>query len=955
MSAVIKGFPVGSAPTIGALTVKDYATPPDGAEDLLTLRQNTVALPDNPESFEITSAPPLGRYHVRSDGLLGVDLTDVQTADELTLEYNDTTGGGSVPKTFLFKPQQGKERFGWGKGRHYMLPKDAQDKVIWEPVPINRRDMHVSTSGLSIADIETREGENMTAQKLKDQVATVGTDIPQANGVLKYGEIPELAIQEEPAKLVWRILAEQEGPGCWQLLFKAGERFTAWSGGGGREMRGLSPIHPMRIGTYGGDEVATLTNLPSYDNCILQGKFRILSPVKEPGKQFYLFEDVDFARQPAFVTGKVTQKFVTGRRYTCYDIYPRTPDPNNKNPAIWDVKAPHEVGTYLSGFNGVLIEDSFQDLIGWAPDYDYAADITKPYPVNQFSHCLYIDGGNADITVRRSGYSRGSLTVYQMRSGGLWYDNFSMGSNQQMSVGPGKNGDDIKGYNGNHAYFLDSTFTWAGAKREDIDYMNASLGIRSQSWHISLRNCLLMHKGEPPVFAVDRAWPSVQPDGAYNFNGGSMFLNDLLVYKWTDNPDENIDGLDTATLDATTIEAYNDQWKSVTGSHRNDLIANLRALDEPWVQAMDINAWFLAQTDRAKPTRTDAQTMVFEPFFTGETPGTRWDIRLDWSTFTLPGIVPGDSVDLNGYHVNNFDTPDHPLVDLSLGGGALTHCGGRLDLTGDILDGGEITLDGAGQLFMEGGAVHFGVDMNVGMGARLANTGALTFNGDLRASGTSEVLFGIDAGDTFEMNGDLTLSGQVRVGFDGTGGTASLTLGAGAITTFEHVYRMRVTRDDGEFAKGSGEPFLGDTVTGLTSGFTGVIEHIETLSDDDEMYFHIRPLSGVPVNDEVIEGMRWFGRPLGFNSATNRSNIAKIISVPKVILPKIRSFTSGLHGLADPAITSMVTLGGTLVVDETNLPPGTYTLIEADTITGAFASQPANVAVTGTTVRLIVN
>ncbi len=954
MSVVIKGFLPGSAPTIGPLKIKDYATPPEGAENLLTLRQNTVALPDAPESFEITSAPSVGRYHVRSDGLLGVDLSDVQTTGELTLEYNDTTGGGSVPRTFLFHPQQGFERFGWGQGRHYMLPKDAEDKVIWEPVPVNRRDMHVSTSGLSLEDVEAREGDSMTAQKLKNRIATPGSDIPEADGTLRYGEIPALALQEEPARLVWRLLGEQDGAGCWQLLFKVGERFTTWSGGGGREMRGLSPLHPMRIGTYGGAGVATLSGLPSYDNCILQGKFRILNLVKEPGKQFYLFEDVDFTRQMALVTGKLTQKFITGRRYTCYDVYPRTPDPNNKNAAIWDVKAPHEVGTYLSGFNGVLLEDSFQDLIGWAPGYDYAADINQPYPVNQFSHNLYIDGGNADITVRRSGYSRGSLTTYQMRSGGLWYDNFAMGANQQMSVGPGKNGDSIRGYNGNHAYFLDSTFTWAGQKREDIDYMNASLGIRSQSWHVSIRNCLLMHKGAPPVFDIDQAWPSVQPDGAYNFNGGSLFLNDLLVYGWDSNPNENIDGLDPAVLDATTIEAYNDQWQGVTGSHRNDLIANLRALDEPWVQAMDINAWFLERTNRAKPTRDEAQTMVFEPYFTGETPGIRWDIRLDWSSFTLPGIVPGDSVDLNGYHVNHFDSPDHPLVNLSLGGGKLVQCGGRVSLTGDILEHGEILIDGAGQIFMDGGSVSGQVSIETKEGGRFANTGTLVCAGDLRAEGRSELLFGLGDGDSFEMTGSLTLSGPVRAGFDGTAGSAALTLGAASRTRFQPIYRMRVTRDDRQFAKGSGEPLLGDTVTGLTSGFTGVIEYIDTLSNADEMFFHIRSLEGAPVNGEVIQGLRWFGRPLGFNSSTNRSNLALIISAPTIQMPRIRSFTSGVHGVGAPTLATTVRLGGTLEVDSSGLAPGDYVLIEADTITGAFATQPDGVTVTATQVILTV-
>ncbi|WP_299734629.1 hypothetical protein [uncultured Roseobacter sp.] len=957
MSKIIIGPEPGTAPTFAATTVSEYAQAPDGAANLLTLRQNTVVLPDAPDAFELTSVPAVGDFHVRSDGRLGIDLTRVQTSGELTVGYNDLTGGGSVPKTFLFEPQQGKERFGWGKGKHFLPPRRTDDTVIWEPIPINYRKLHVAFDGLTKAQIETREGESMTAVKLMNRVAAQGGDIPQADGILKYGEIPELAVDQEVGKLIWRILAQTYGAGCWQLLFKAGGFYNSWSGAGGREMRGWSPLHTIFITTYGAG-LANISGLPAYDNCIISGNFFVIGQAKKEGLRYCLVEGCGFANQIAFVTGKMTQYMITVRNCTSYDIYPRTPDPNNNNPAIWDVKAPHEVGLYFSGFNGVLVENVFQDLIGWAPQYAYQAFIDHPYPANQFSHCLYIDGGNADITVRRSGYSRGSLTVYQMRSGGLFYDNFCMGSNQQMSCGPGKNegsGADAGTFNGNHVYLLDCVFTWAGGKREDIDKMNASLGIRNQSFHYSDRNCVLMHKGDLPVFAVDQAWPSYQPDRSYNHDGGSLYLSDLLVFGWTDNPNENIDGLDLAVLNATTIEAYNDQWKGVTGSHRNDLIANLRALEKPWLQAMDMKDWFLDRTGRGKPVRSVAQAMVFEPYFTGETPGLRSDIRLDFQGGTLPGIVLGDSLNINGYRMGDFDTPDYPLGDLSLGGGALEKCSGLTEFTGDNLNGGEIILDGCGQVFQDGGTIHADTFVKTEEGGRFANTGAMVFNGDLTASGRSEVLFGLEGGNSFTMNGNLTLSGQVRTGFDGLSGSASLILGAASSTDFQFVYRMRVTRDSKQFSKGSGQPLQGDTVTGLTSGFTGVIEYMDSLSNDDELYLHIRPLSGVPQNGEVLQGTRYFGRPFGFNNPANRSNIALIISNPTVIMPTIKDLVSGVHGPADGAMTSAITLGGVLTVNEDNLPAGTYTLMQASSIGGSFASQPPNVTVTPTSVVLTVN
>lgn len=936
---------------IGPITVQGVVVPPPVVSSApFTLRQNIIELPDDPTNFEITGAPATGRFYERSDNRLGVDLTDVQAPVDLTVNYNDLSTGSPVAKSVLIQPQLGFERFGWGPGRFYMLPKDANDKVIWEPIRIWNRRIHVAANGLTQQQCTDREGTNMTASKLATRPASVGSDIPEADGVLKYGEIPALELAQDAAKLYFQAVAERTNyGGCFELLFKSGDTFDFWSGGGAREMRGFSPLHPIRIGTYGGDAPAFVRNIPAYDNCIVQGRFQTTGKTENDGVKFFLLEDVDFRVQPSFSPGKRRNQFVTMRRYMCYDIYPRTPFPLPANPAIWHVKPPHEVGTYFAGFSGVLIEDSFQDLIGWAPDYDYAADIDKPYPVNQFSHCLYIDGGNSDITVRRSGYSRGSLTVYQMRSGGLFYDNFSMGSNQQMSVGPGKEQDPVSGsYNGNYAYFLDNTFTWAGQKREDIDNMNSDLGIRSQSWDVSLRNCVLMHSGEPPVFAVDRAWPITKNNNAYNFDGGRLYLSDLLVYGWNDKPNENIDGLDIATLNATTIEAYNDEWKSVTGSHRNDLIANLRALDEPWIQAQHMNAWFLGRTGRAKPTRATPRTMVFEPYATGETPGIRWDIRLDWSTYTLPGVVPGDSVDLNGYHVNNFDTPDYPLVDLSFGGGKLTQCGGRVTLTGNILDAGEIVLDGAGQLYMGGGTVPAGLTTRTEMGGRFANTGALTCNGDISVSGRAELLFGIGDGDSFAMNGDLTVSGQARVGFDGTSGAASLTL-AGT-TTFHPIARLKM---DSSVGSGDREVRFGTVLTGETSGFTGVVEYLDYWGDEDEFYVQLRVLSGTPQNGEMIRGEEWFGNQDGWKDL-GTTRICQVIEEPSYIMGKIESFNSGVHGTDLSGMATTVTLGGNLVVDESNLPPGTYNLIEAGAIVGDFASKPANVTVTATAVQLSV-
>ncbi len=955
MSAFLKGLAVGSAPRVANVLVTDYATPPAGAESLITHRYNTLALPGNPESFELTSVPTEGRYFVRSDGLLGIDLNDVDVLGESTIFYNDTTGGGSTPLSFLFDPQTSKERFGFGKGRHYLLEVDSNLRSVWEPVPINNRVIYIDTDGLTKLQIEARENENMTAAELKNQPAVIGSDIPEANGVLRYGEIPELAVDEQVAKLIANLLGPEEGAGCYALLFRVGKTYSVWSGGGANDMRGWSPLHPMYVGVWGGSGFATLNTLPSYDCGIVQGNIRCTGTVKNEAVRYHINEFVDFRGQISFNSGKYGLFGLTSRCNRHTDVYPRTPKALKNDPTTWDVWRAHEVGQYLAGFDSVLCEWVFQDFIGWGPLYDRDGDINEPNPANQFSHNNYCDGGNSDITVRYNLLGRGSLTVMQARSGVVMYDTFAYGANQQLLVAPGKTYDAASDtYNGHFSYVLDSVFTEAGQKDETLYNMKTDLGIRNKSFNFSVRNSVLCNKGQPPVLAIDLAHPRTSGDNAYNDDNGSTFILDLAIYGWPNAANQNVEGLDPSVLNNTTIQKYHDQWQSVLGSHRTAFYASLRALEAPWTQVKDILQWFLGNFNRSKPTKTIGDNVVFEPYFTGETPGNRWDIRMDWSSGIVPGTVVGDSVDLNGYIVNNFDNPLNDLVNMSLGdGGKLHKYGGRINLTGDLSGTGLIELEGSGQLWMAGGTVASTVDIDVNVGGRFANSGAMTYNGDIEISGRSELLLSVADTNSFVMNGELTYSGQSRLGFDGPSGAASLTFGNSAVVNVHPVHRVYVDMDSA-VTGGTGFPIKGDSVTGQTSGFTGILEYIETLSNSDNAYFNIRVLTGTPQVGENIRGQRYFNRPFGFTNPNVQTNIAQIVSIGSIVYPRINKFVSGALGINAPGIASTINLDGTLVVNQQNVPTGEYILMQADTFTGDFDTKPSNVAIDGNNLVLTV-
>lgn len=76
-------------------------------------------------------------------------------------------------------------------------------------------------------------------------------------------------------------------------------------------------------------------------------------------------------------------------------------------------------------------------------------------------------------------------------------------------------------------------------------------------------------------------------------------------------------------------------------------------------------------------------------------------------------------------------------------------------------------------------------------------------------------------------------------------------------------------------------------------------------------------------------------------------------------LPQVREFRTGIKGTDAPDIVSSFTCGGTIMVDISNVPSGTYDLVVADRVEGSFSEQvitggSGSISVIGTKVQVVI-
>ncbi len=782
------------------------------------------------------------------------------------------------------------------------------------------------------------------------------------NGTWKYGDDPAVALHPEAANQLWNaIFSTSAGPQSAWLLRKRGEDFTGYNFSASGRLRGESPIHPILYGTYGSGADPIIT-APDGGNAGAQYVVVQNAILGEPWKHTalgaLLVDGITGTGENSMASNGNNVSFSqawTLRRAKFTDMSKsESIVANNPAKTQWEDKGDRAEAFFSSEYEANLLEDVFVDIAGWAEGYTLDFSKLNPQPPTFYSHAAYLAGlptledttgpvVNLDVTMRNSTLSRGSLTGFQYRPGGVVYSNAFIGNNIALMMGGGGKGDVLEYKNGNYAFVADNVVTYAGQKTlmkrgtmaGGINYQNlGAIGINNIICHSGAGNDGVTAHGVVTEFTTGTPWFTV------NVEEGEVLYEDTKVRSWiTNSADQNLGGLDLPTLDAATLENYALSWLGTPTDRRNLLLA-IRNEAAPWAKVRnDILPYFQTAFQALPPAAGAPTTRVFRP--TGISPGIRWDIRQDW----VGGVTPktGDSVNLAGHRVNTFE--NNTINALDLQGGELIQHGGRLTVT-SLISGGTLTQRFAGQFFMSGYSGANLITVN-SEGGRFRNNGNITQNMDFNITGLSEVLFADGTGNvTIPAGRSIVIDdSRARVGWDGTtGNTCTLTI-AGSLTFKSMMTIPFVGRDvdDGEAGNRNYAATWkhGAVITGATSGFTGTVsDHLDLTISTGNIF--VKDWTGVPLKGEGLVGVgKQYFRDAPFGQIALVLTPADNLAVPQTYtMPRIAEFRSGINGLTAPNINSVVALqvGSTLNLNVTGLLPGPYDLIVADSVTGTFSN-----------------
>jgi hypothetical protein len=762
---------------------------------LMTGRMATLAPADEDiASIRIVGQPQHGHVSVNPDKSLAVVLTDTRETGSMSFSYEVTHSDGSKSlHTVPLDVTPGLQELGWGTSEyHYMLEVDENDHVVVEHGE-NHRAIYVSNSekALTLADIAAREG--LTA----DQITGSWLAARQQY----YGSSEDTALAPDAGFRLWDTISGRDSKSSNWLLLEKGYTYDSIGRLIGRAAEGESELHPLYVGSWGtGTKPEITQNVMIFQgaakNIVIQdihfsGGLRVLEG------QNIIFDNIAVTDRE--MTVEVAASGITIRNSSFTDIHKE--DPVNDG-ATWEPAMNRVSGLYISDTHGVLLEGNLFDLIGWEESYRFDASTTAGQPPSMFNHNIYIQYDSTDITLRDSIIMRGASFGTQFRSGGFLEDNVFLDNNG--AVNPA--------FERNYTLAADNLVTSAGYKRVAIAEGALNWGIDNIGYLNTYVDNIVAHMADPNNEA-EIAYKS--QTGAPLILRQDPFYNDTIIWNWG-NP-ENVDGLDPAIMNQTTIQLFTAQLLGKPDATIADLATYLRAQGngafDKVVDADLIIRFFQSGFGIVPDIRLEAGMLRFIPNELGE--GVRWDNRLNWSTQDLPGSVNGDSVDLGGNKVIFGGTVTVDELEFGPNGGLrLEH--GKLTVAGGMETGAEgATLDvnRAGQIWTEGGSGKGTLDIDV-TGGRFANTGDFRMNADLTASG-GQTLLGVDDARFAVTNGSRleVLGANGKVGFDGEENGISI-LGMGRDGTLAFTAKDGAIGSIEEFRSGA----LGDAPR-VMSGF----------------------------------------------------------------------------------------------------------------------------------------
>jgi len=754
---------------------------------------------------EILTQPDFGRVTVAPDNSLAVVLTGTTGSGELTFDYKVTYADGTVEvHTAPLDVTAPTQDQGWGLGNHYLLEEDAEGDMAIE-YGDNHRKVYVTGSedALSRADIAKMEG-------LADSAIT--TEWLLAHPA--YGGSEEMALDSGLANELWHALTNAtSGPCSHWLLFEKGYTYTfgrtVHRGAGGED-----PLHPMVISSWGEGAQPVLDSqiqiYQVYSSNIVFQDIELAEGVTVLDASNLIFDNVSFTDR-----GVVVQD-IDGLTFRNCDFLDIIRDAPSSASGEWQPNADRLTGLYGADLDGVLIEGSFFDHIGWADGYDGSAK--QGQPPSMFSHNLYFNNTAFDVTFHDNITMRAASMGALFRGGVYAEDNVFLDNNMAVQFLGGNY--DGAGAIGNFSYFADNVIT-SGAHKQAELIGALTLGISNGGIDSTLLDNIVAHLADPNN--AEEFSEKLFANAAVQ-NIKSAFYNDTLVYNWIGSRYDDYDalwrnaganGISAADLNQITIQNFATDLLDDPAAAIADLADYLRLHTGPESTATAETAAaiiaFFQDGFGIAPEEDSTTTLHFVPSDLAD--GVRWDNGLNWTGGEVPEA--GDTVLLDGNLVYYAGAGTNTVALLDLGpGGTFDIAAGKLTVTEELVldETGEVDISFAGQFWLDGYDDTDLLDLDIA-GGRFANTGQIQGGLDMQVTGgqallgVGEAVFELTGGSRLEVNGS-----DAQIGFDGAAGeSAALQLAADATLAF--VADTRGIAAIEEFRSGA----LGETVSDVAS------------------------------------------------------------------------------------------------------------------------------------------
>ena len=598
----------------------------DGRLNVMTGRVSTLEHDGNGEvsAIEILDKPAFGNVTVNPDNTMALVMSTTQQTGQTNFSYKVTYADGTtetVNQSLNVTP--GLQADGWAKGDHYMLEEDSDGNVVVEHGELHRKVyLSESNDALSRSDIAALEG-----------VSVNQIDGEWLANNAEYGGDPSMALKTDIGMELWNeITGDGQVNSNW-LLFERGYEYSKSDIGPlvERDTIGESELHPVYFGAWGeGDRPILNTKVEmfggQFENIVFQGLHVDGGVLMLRGNDGVLFDDSSFTDRGFVVQWSDN---VTIRNSELYDLQYETPKDGATN---WNGEHVNRMqGVFVMDTEQLLIEGLFVDQAGWDDDYKFDLGGDGGQPPSIFSHNFYLQADNGDVTLRDTISSQASSFGAQIRSGGFVENVVVIDGNGGFT----NHGGDYRGSGpvGEYTLYLNNLITDAGGRDTAGKNGAESIGFSNAGEITSFVDNIVAHLADPndPSAAEDTRLTQNPLN-----NKKDAYYDDTIIYNWeaARDPgkydDQNIDGLDTDELDATTIQnfaaAFMDQSEASVEDFAEYLISISKGdTNAAMAKATDILEYFGAAFGTYDAPDDTPTILRFVPDDRGD--GFRWDNR----------------------------------------------------------------------------------------------------------------------------------------------------------------------------------------------------------------------------------------------------------------------------------------------------------------------------------------